>query len=160
MSCDSGPSANGAVKLLAQAIRTLRAVGVIRSWRLVGDIGEWYVEQLYRAERATRRDQKGWNLRMPTTRERLQVKTQAYDPQNNWNYLESDVEHFDRLIVVILTGSLILRDLYDIPVNELRRILRLGSEKKFSYSWDDLKPWRVDLKSLPGYAALTDLLGR
>jgi hypothetical protein len=97
---------------------------------------------------------------MPTTRERLQVKTQAYDPQNNWNYLESDVEHFDRLIVVILTGSLILRDLYDIPVNELRRILRLGSEKKFSYSWDDLKPWRVDLKSLPGYAALTDLLGR
>jgi len=152
------PNAIEAVKLLASAIETLRTAGVIRSWRLTGDLGEWYVEQLYEAERATRRDQEGWDLRLPTTGERLQVKTQTYDPQNKWNYLESDLEHFDRLVVVILTGFLTLRDLYSIPVSKLRPILRLGKDKKLSYSWNDLEPWRVDLKSLPGYAALRELL--
>lgn len=148
-----------AVKNLASAIETLRTAGVTRSWRLTGDLGEWYVEQLYQAERATRRDQKGWDLRLPTTGVRLQVKAQTYDLQNKWNYLESDLEHFDRLVVVILTGTLTLRDLYDIPVGKLRTILRRGTDRKLSYSWNDLEPWRVDLKSLPGYAALRELLG-
>jgi hypothetical protein len=154
----SVPDPVEAVKRLASAIETLRAAGVIRSWRLTGDLGEWYVEQLYEAERATRRDQKGWDLHLPTTGERLQVKTQTHDPQNKWNYLESDLEHFDRLVVVILADALTLRDLYDIPVSKLCSILRRGKDKRLSYSWNDLEPWRVDLKSLPGYAALRDLL--
>jgi hypothetical protein len=155
---DSRSTANEAVRLLAQAIRALRTAGVIRSWRLTGDLGEWYVEQLYEAERATRRDQKGWDLRLPATEERLQVKTQTYDPENKWNYLQSDLEHFDRLVVVILTDTLTLRDLYDIPASKLRSVMRLGTDKKLSYSWNDLEPWRVDLKSLSGYAALRELL--
>jgi len=147
-----------AVKNLASAIETLRTVGVIRSWRLTGDLGEWYVEQLYEAERATRRDQKGWDLRLPKTGERLQVKTQTYDPQNKWNYLESDLEHFDRLVIVILTDSLTLRDLYDIPISKLRTILRQGTDKKLSYFWNDLEPSRVDPRRLPGYMVVRDLL--
>jgi len=147
-----------AVKRLASAIETLRTAGVIRSWRLTGDLGEWYVEQLYEAERATRRDQKGWDLRLPTTGERLQVKTQTHDPQAKWNYLESDPEQFNRLIVVVLSDTLTLRDLYDIPVEKLRTILRRGTDKKLSYTWNDLEPWRVELKNLPGYAALRELL--
>jgi len=88
----------------------------------------------------------------------LQVKTQTYDPQNKWNYLESDLEHFDRLVVVILSDTLTLRDLYEIPVDKLRTILRQGTDKKLSYFWDDLEPWRVDPRGLPGYTAVRDLL--
>ena len=36
-----------AVKALARATSMLRAAGVIRSARIVGDLGEWYAEKLF-----------------------------------------------------------------------------------------------------------------
>ncbi|MCC7354526.1 MAG: hypothetical protein IT330_12320 [Anaerolineae bacterium] len=147
-----------AVKSLSRAIRELRAAGVIRSRRFTGDLGEWYVEQLYNAERPRSQTQKGWDILLPECGERLQVKTQSFDPQNRWNYLDSDPSLFDRLVLIILTDSLTIRNLYDIPTSELHSLLRVGKEKKPYYHWDDFAPWRVDPRKLPGYNKMADLV--
>jgi hypothetical protein len=147
-----------AVKQLSDAIKLLKTTGVIRSRRFTGDIGEWYVEQLYNAEKPTSQTQKGWDLILPATGERLQVKTQSFDQQNRWNYLESESNLFDRLIVVILTDSFSLRNLYDVPAAELTAIIRVGKENKPYYHWDDLIRWQIDPKNLPGYSRVKDLI--
>lgn len=147
-----------AVEQYAQAISVLRATGVIRSGRFTGDLGEWYIECLYEAKRTASQTQKGWDILLPETGERLQVKTQSFDPANRWNYLGSDPASFDRLILVILNEDFTLRDLYDVPSPELRPCLRLGKEKLLIYYWDDLRPWRLQPKALPGYAKLARLI--
>lgn len=147
-----------AVKQLSTAVKFLKETGVIRSRRFTGDIGEWYVERLYYAERPTSQTQKGWDLILPATGETLQVKTQSFDQQNRWNYLESDSNFFDRLIVVILTDSFNLRDLFDIPAAELTAIIRVGKENKPYYYWDDLIHWQIDPRTLPGFTKVKDLI--
>lgn len=149
-----------AVKALSRSLKTLRAQGVIRSRSFIGDLGEWYVEQLYEAEMSTNRVQKGWDLLVPVSGERLQVKTQSYSssPTNQWNYLGSDPTQFDRLIVIMLTEDLIVRDLYDVPAFELSSVLQIGKEQKPYYMWSKLAPWRVELRTLPGYAKVAELV--
>jgi hypothetical protein len=147
-----------AVKQLSAAVKFLKETGVIRSRRFTGDIGEWYVEQLYNAQRPTSQTQKGWDLILPATGERLQVKTQSFDQRNRWNYLESENTLFDRLIVVILTESFGLRNIYDVPAAELTAIIRVGKENKPYYHWDDLIRWQIDPESLPGFIKVKDLI--
>lgn len=86
-----------------------------------------------------------------STGARLQVKTQTFDPKNQWNYLTTRPEFFDRLLVVLLTGTLTVRDLYDIPSEDIQKLVRVGKENKPIYRFKDLEPWRVQTSSLPGY---------
>lgn len=148
-----------AVKNLSATLHTLRVTGVIRSRRYTGDLGEWYVERLYGAARATGQTQKGWDIQLASG-DRLQVKTQSYDLANRWNYLDSDLDHFDRFVLVILTDDLTVRDLYDVPVHALRPLLRVSLDKgkqRFVYYWDTLAPWLVNPNTLPGYAEMAEL---
>ena len=151
------PDPIAAITQLAHAISALKAAGVIRSRRFTGDLGEWYVAQLYGGRIADSQVEKGWDVQLADDT-RLQVKTQSYDPQNRWNYLDSDLAHFDRLVVVLLNDTFTLRDLYDIPVADLAPLLRTGREGRAQYFWDGLGPWRVDPRALPGYAPLADLI--
>ena len=149
-----------AVQELASAIATLRKLKVIRSRRFTGDIGEWYVTVLYEAEPAECQTQKGWDICCKADGCRLQVKTQSYDAQNKWNYLESDHSLFDRLLVVVLTDHLTIKSLYDIPTGDLLRVMRIGKENKPNYHFSDLEPWRVDVSTLPGYRFVIPLVER
>src|SRR5262245_47959495 len=151
------PDPIAAITQLAQAISALRVTGVIRSRRFMGDLGEWYVAQLYDGRIADNQVEKGWDVQL-VDGTRLQVKTQSYDPQNRWNYLDSDPAHFNRLVVVILTDTFTLRDLYDIPGANLDDVLRTGGDGRRFYLWDALAPWRVDPRTLPGYAAIAGLV--
>ncbi|MDP3841839.1 MAG: hypothetical protein Q8Q81_04485 [Oxalobacteraceae bacterium] len=140
-----------AICALSEALSVLRASGVIRSTRFVGDIGEWYVATLYDGELPLSQVQKGWDVLERSTGARLQVKTQTFDPKNQWNYLTTRPEFFDRLLVVLLTGTLTVRDLYDIPSEDIQKLVRVGKENKPIYRFKDLEPWRVQTSSLPGY---------
>ena len=147
-----------AVRELSHAVRVLRELGVIRSRRFTGDLGEWYVCQLYGAQPAASQTQKGWDVNLPASGERIQVKTQSYDRENRWNYLDSLLSDFDRLVVVIITDFFTIRALYDVPAEELGRVLRIGAEKKPAYYWDDLEPWKVNALDLPGGAYIAALI--
>lgn len=151
------PDPIAAITQLAHAINALKATGVIRSRRFTGDLGEWYVAQLYSGRIAGSQVEKGWDVQLADGT-RLQVKTQSYDPQNRWNYLDSDRAHFDRLVAVILNDTFTLRDLYDIPVADLVSLLRTGREGRPQYFWDTLAPWRIDPRTLPGFAPIADLV--
>ena len=147
-----------AVRALAEAIKLLRATGVIRSRRITGDLGEWFVAQLYDGERPPSQTQKGWDVRLKADGARLQVKTQSFDPLNQWNYLDTDPSLFDRLVVVVLTEAFTIRVIYDVPSVRLGEVLRVGKEKKPHYHFSDLEPWRVNPATLPGYSQLKSII--
>ena len=146
-----------AIKGLARAITKLKDLGVIRSRRFTGDLGEWYVATLWDGEAAESQTEKAWDIRLPS-KERAQVKTQTYDQGNRWNYLDSDPDLFDRLIAVILNEDFTIRDLYDVPASDLKSVLRVGKEGRPCYYWDDLKRWRVDPSTLPGFGQVAGLI--
>jgi len=143
-----------AICALSEAFAVLRQSGVIRSTRLVGDLGEWYVATLYDGELPESQVQKGWDVLERSTGSRLQVKTQTFDPKNQWNYLTTKPELFDRLLVVLLTSSFTIRDLYDVPSADVQQLVRIGKENKPIYRFKDLEPWRVKLTNLPGHDKL------
>jgi len=145
-----------AIGRLADAVRALRAARVIRSNRITGDLGEWYVEQLYCGTRTPSQTQKGFDVMLPDTNERLQVKAQTFDPNNQWNYLDSDTALFDRIVIVILTPSFKLHHLYEMKVAELRGVVRIGKEHRPRYYWKDLV--RIDPQTLPGFDKLLGLI--
>jgi hypothetical protein len=150
-----------AVRALARATSMLRAAGVIRSARVVGDLGEWYAEVLFGGRRAEGQTQKGWDVAVEATNERLQVKAQRYDKGNRWNYLDGDPALFTHLVVVVLTDDFRLRAVYKVPTASLQSLLRTESTtNRRSYHWDDLKTWRVDLRTHPQAAAIAELIDR
>lgn len=143
-----------AISALSEALSVLRGAGIIRSTRFVGDIGEWYVASLYEGDLSSSQAQKGWDVLERSTGAKLQVKTQTFDPKNQWNYLTTEPDNFDRLIVVILTQTFNIQALYDIPSEDVKRVVRTGKERKLIYRFNDLVPWRVQINTLPGCAML------
>lgn len=143
---------------LSHAVKILRGRGIIRLRRLIGDLGEWYVCVLYGGERMPRQGEKGSDICLSSGGGRLRVKTQFYDPENRWNDLGSIPTDFDRLIVVIMSDSLTIHTIYDVPAEELGSVLRMGDEGRPMYNRDDLEPWKVDLTKLPGYKDIAALI--
>jgi hypothetical protein len=140
-----------AIAQLSNALEVLRRSKVIRSARFVGDLGEWYVATLYDGELPRSQAQKGWDVIEKSTGQRLQVKTQTFDSTNQWNYLTTPPELFDRLVIVVLTTTLLIRDMYDIPAQELPKVLRIGKERRHIYRFAELATWRVKLENLVGF---------
>ena len=147
-----------AVMELSHAVELLRRQGIIRSLQFSSDLGEWYTCRLYRGERALSQTQKGWDICLSASGERLKVRTQSYDPENRWDYLDSIPTDFDRLVVIIITDLFTIRAIYDVPADELGTIIKMGDENRPSYCWDDLEPWRVNPSTLPGYKDLATLI--
>jgi hypothetical protein len=147
-------SPDQAIFALSDAFSVLRRCGVIRSTRLVGDLGEWYVATLYDGVISQSQAQKGWDILEKSSGQKLQVKTQTFDSKNQWNYLTTSPDFFDRLIIVLLTDTFLVRDMYDIPSIEVGQIICIGKEKKPRYRFKDLSPWRVDISTLPGHSKL------
>lgn len=157
MSDDITRNAVEAINNYSQSINELRNTDVFRSRRYTGDLGEWYVAQLYEGKVAENQTQKGWDIELKNG-EKLQVKTQTYDKGNRWNYFNSDLTLFDRFILVILNKDLKICKLYDVPSNELP--LKEGKEKKKRYHWNDLEKgkYSVNPKILPGYNSIKELI--
>ncbi len=143
---------------LSHAVKVLRGRGIVRLRRLIGDLGEWYVCVLYGGERMPSRGEKGCDICLSSGGGRLRVKTQFHDSESRWNDLGSIPTDFDRLIVVIVSDSLTIRTIYDVPGEELGSVLRMGDEGRPMYNCDDLEPWKVDLTKLPGYKDIAALI--
>lgn len=148
----------GAALELSHAVEVLRRQGVIRSRRFRDDLGEWYVCELYGGERAPAQTEGCRDICLSAGGQRLRVKTHPYDPENRWNFLDSIPTDFDRLVVVILTDTFTIREIYDVPVEELGTVVKMGDENRPFYRWDDLEPWRVNPADLPGYKDLAPLI--
>lgn len=162
MSGEMAEDAVASVLRLSESLRELKRVGVIRSRRITGDIGEWIISTLYGAKMSSSRTQKGWDLSL--NGQRLQVKTCSYtsDEANQWSYLGSDPDCFDRMVVVILEeDEFRVRSLHEVPVSKLRGLLHehTGKSRKQGpyFRWRDLEPFRLDPEEMVGYSDIAKL---
>lgn len=157
---------NDAIKSIlkySESITELRSepTNVFRSHRYTGDLGEWYVAQLFNGIRAEKVTEKNWDVILQNG-QLLEVKTQTYEKGNKWNYINKDMNKFDRFILVILCNNVHIRNLYDVPSSKLGLLLKEVNEKdgkKYTYKWKDLEDYHVnDINTLPGYEALKPLI--
>lgn len=103
----------------------LRTLGVIRSRKLLGDLGEWYSCLLFGFERAPDLSQQGYDCVCPTTKRRIQVKTDRKSGSQNatvwmpeWN-ADSDSQPFDDLVILWLADDFRMKECFRLPIEQL-----------------------------------------
>jgi hypothetical protein len=138
----------------------LRELGVIRSERFTGELGEWLGEIAYNGKRATVTSQKGWDVEAAENgiKSFLQVKAHAKGKNNNARWTEIDpnsLELFDRLIIIVLSDDYFIKQWLDIPKESLRKIL-IKSGKSWVVRWDDAKTHSKNWQELPGGNGLSE----
>ena len=138
----------------------LRQLGVLRSERFTGELGEWLVEVAYQGKRAEGTTQKGWDVEVSAdgTRSLIQVKTHAKGKKNNaeWTEVRPDcLELFDRLVIVVMSDDYYVKRWFDVPKLVLRKAL-VQSGKSWVVYWDDVAEYAVKWTALPGAEAILD----
>ncbi len=142
------------------AKKALRERGVIRSERFTGELGEWLVETAHRGQRAEGTTQKGWDIKLMCDGEPLKLQVKAHAKGDNnpaaWTNISRDsLEHFDRLVIVVMTNDYFIKQWLEIPVEDVGRLI-VQSGKSTIIKWDDATDFIVDWKSLPGYQDISD----
>lgn len=136
---------------IAQAKMALQSMGVIRSERFTGELGEWMAEVAYNAQRAEGTSNPDWDLSVPSTNEYLQVKTHAKGSENNakWTALKTQsVKSFNRLIIIVLTPDYYIKKWYDVPSVVVReKIIKCGS--LHIIKWNDVADYELLVSELP-----------
>ena len=133
---------------IINAKQFLRQLDVLRSERTTGEIGEWFVAELYGGTRAVSTTQPDWDIQTPT--EKLQVKTHAKGEDNNarWTNVKATLKGFDYLIIVDFTSDLFLEAFYRIPIAEAQRAIRQSGASHI-IKWDDVAAYKIDISGLP-----------
>ncbi len=126
----------------------LRQLDVLRSERTTGEIGEWFVAELYGGTRAATTTQPDWDVK--TTTAKLQVKAHAKGEGNNarWTNVKATLQNFDELIIIAFTSDLFLEEFYKIPIQDAQNAVK-QSGKSHIIKWDDVRKFKVQLNALP-----------
>ena len=136
-----------ALNKIAAGKQILRKLNVIRSERFVGELGEWFVCEIYGALRPNLKC-KYWNLMLGM--HRIQVKAHGNGDCDIFRhtmfekYTEDD---FDELIIVIFTKEFKLQELYKLPAKEA--ISKAAGKKLPAIAWNDISDYKIRLQDLP-----------
>ena len=105
----------------------LKRLEVIRSRKLIHDLGEWYASVIFGLELATNQSQKGYDGTQKVTGKKFQVKTHRKtmgNPNATWidlSILKESIRPFDYLVLLHLNDEFKLNSLYIIPFAEFRK---------------------------------------
>lgn len=146
-----------AVKALRTAIQINRQMGILRTGDVKRDLGIWYVQQLWNAELAPETLARGWDLTAPDKR-RLHVLSLFWDKELKTFHIDADLTIFDAFVLILLDPNFGIRDLYAVPSNKLRLLLKLGKDRRAEFSLENLQEWTIDLSTLPGYEAVAEFV--
>ncbi len=138
-----------AIDNLVCAKERLSALGVVRSERLVSEIGEWFFTALYGGDRAGTSVQKGWDIMLND--KKIQVKTHAKGDKNTarWTDLNYyDENSFDELVIIVFTKTFQLKEFYRAPSKAVMGKAEKRSGKR-QIKWDKLQDYRIELSKLP-----------
>jgi hypothetical protein len=129
---------------IAFAKKSLFDAKIIRSERLTGEIGEYLAElQFPMAKRAGTTSNKGWDLILPDGN-KIQVKTHAKGAANKARWTEvRHIEAFDILLIVVLSTNYSLREIYQVPRDELEKLAKKNHREVAIINWDKLRKFRV-----------------
>lgn len=140
--------AREAIDHITSGKQALRNLKVIRSERLVGEIGEWFAEELLGAKRADSTSQAGYDNRLGDLK--IQVKTHAKGDDNNarWTEYRYDRGVFDELIILVFSKEFYLKEFYRIP-EEIAYNSVDRTKKQTVLKWDNMNSYRIELDDLP-----------
>lgn len=119
------PKIISALKQLSNLEAELRSLGVLRSRKLLGDLGEWYASLLFGFERVTDLSQKGYDCVCPKTAKKIQVKTDrksngksavVWMPEYN---PKSKAQPFDELVIFWLAEDYKIKKCFRVPAKQL-----------------------------------------
>lgn len=133
---------------IVEAKRRLRELDVIRSERMVGEIGEWLAESILGGERVQSTSQKGHDVIREDLR--VQVKTHAKGDENNarWTDFKYEPGQFDELVIIVMSKDLKLKEVFRIPEEVVFE--RIDETKKQRVvNWDDHADSSIELSDLP-----------
>jgi hypothetical protein len=122
-----------ALKIFSESKRLLKELNIVRSERIIGEIGEWYFLRLFGGKLATRTSEKGWDIQRDNG-SKVQIKTHAKSLDNNARWTELSLasrSYFDELFVFVFSPNLILYGIFSKPKADL------PAEKKI-IDWKDL----------------------
>lgn len=119
------PQIISALKQLSNLETELRSLGVLRSRKLLGDLGEWYASILFGFERAPDLSQKGYDCICSKTGARIQVKTDrkgngqaavVWMPEYNPNM---EIQPFDELLIFWLAEDYRIKKCFRVSAKQL-----------------------------------------
>ncbi len=134
---------------LAEAKQRLSDLNVIRSERLVGEIGEWFFTAIYGGKRAISSSQKGWDIELDD--KKIQIKTHAKGDKNNARWTEIDeekVKEFEELVIIVFTKEFYLKEFYKIQKEAIGNLLEQSGKIKV-LKWEKLSHHKIELECLP-----------
>lgn len=142
-----------AIDSITSGKRTLFELGAIRSERLTGEIGEYYVSEILNAQRAGTSSQKGYDLLLDG--KKVQVKAHAKGEGNGarWTEFKYSQGDFDILVIIVMSQDFLISEFYQIPAESV--FARINEKKKQRVvDWDNFTDFKIDLLKLPNEAAV------
>ena len=131
-----------------EAKRMLRELDVIRSERLVGELGEWFAEAVFGGQRAKSTSEKGFDIL--NQGRKVQVKNHAKGDGNNarWTEFKYQRGEFDDFIIIVMSKELLLKEVYKIPENIVFERIN-ESKKQRVLDWNAYSDYSIPLEELP-----------
>lgn len=144
---NTAKEARAAINKIVEGKKSLRELDVIRSERLVGEIGEWLAESIFGGERAKSSSQKGYDLIIDS--KKYQIKTHAKGDKNNarWTQFKYNKGEFDFFIIIVMSKEFYLKEVYRIDEEIL--FSRIDETKKQRVvDWDKYQEFKIPLDQL------------
>lgn len=145
------------LQCIAEGIRDLKAMGVIRSRKFLSDFGEWFVAAVYNGCLAEGTTQEGWDVMVAEQKVEVKTHSKAPDNPNLWSAVK-DPDKFDVLVVLVLDEQYKIRAIYRVPQEELCGILNPYGDG-YRVNWTDLEDWRIAKEAIPNSERFSVLFG-
>ena len=146
-----------AIDKIVEGKKSLRELDVIRSERLVGEIGEWLAEKIFGGERAISSSQKGYDLIIDG--KKYQIKTHAKGDKNNarWTQFNYSKGEFDYFIIIVMSKEIYLKEVY--LIDEETLFNRIDETKKQRVvDWDKYQEFKKTLGQLPNQEVVKEFV--
>lgn len=128
------------------SLKRLREVGVLKNSKdFTGQLGEWLASSIYNGRLSDNGIQPYWDFCANGLK--YQVKTHAKAATTNRTSTDikmNPAADVDQVVIIIFDENYKLQCIYNAPYKECLPLIKNGS-----LSWKKLKPFQVDLDTLP-----------
>jgi hypothetical protein len=105
---------------ISAAMQRLREFGVIRSQKVVSDIGEWLAATLLDGRVAESRNQKAWDIICGVKQVQVRAHAKAEGNRNRFTPVADVCAGNCDLVIVVLSPSFLVQRLFHIPNREVK----------------------------------------
>lgn len=95
----------GELDRLADVRNRLHELDVIRSEKLLADLGEWFVEVICKGKRSSNKTEKGWDVEADDRKIQVKTVTAPKPSIKTFEYLCKPKHEFDDLAIVVLNDT-------------------------------------------------------